>query len=129
MCLEKASEKKIAEKNIFCWKKLRHNGESLIQDYKYVVNVIQPKVNIIVKYGSREIEQGYHSWVDQKQKDFYEAKTLQNLHHLFVIPKGTVYYEGLENGRRPGYTSETIVYLGHIWNPLTWLRKLKYSNI
>ena len=128
MCLERASEKKVAEENIFCWKKLDFRGRSIVQEYQYQPGVVQPQVNINVKHSSREIEQGYHSWVDQERTDRYGEKHTEKVNHLFVIPKGTAYYEGLENGYRLGYTSETIVYLGHVWNPLTWLRKLKYEN-
>jgi hypothetical protein len=130
MCLERVSEKKVAEKNIFCWKKLTIGGKSLVHDYQYVPGVVQPQVHIHVKerWDSREIDPGYHSWVDQERTDRYGEKHTEKVNHLFVIPKGTVYYEGLENGFRLGYASETIVYVGHTWNPLTWLRKLKYEN-
>lgn len=128
MCLERASEKKVAGENIFCWKRLQgFNGKSLIQDYKYKTGVIQPQVNIKVSR-SEIIEQGYHSWVEQEPKDRYGSPYRDKVSHLFVIPKGTVYYEGLENGGAVGYASESIVYLGHVYNPLTWLRKLKYEN-
>lgn len=128
MCLERPSEKKVAEKNIFCWKQLQgFNGKSLIQEYIYRPGAVQPKVNIRI-YRNQLIEEGYHSWVDQEPKDRYGNSYRHKVFHLFVIPKGTVYYEGLENGGATGYASETIVYLGHVYNPLTWLRKLKYEN-
>ena len=129
MCLERPSEKKVAEKDIFCWKQLKgFNGKSLIQEYKYVQGVIQPRVEIIVHRNSNTVEEGYHSWVEQEPKDQLGRSYRKKLKHLFVIPKGTTYYEGLENGGPAGYVSETIVYLGHVYNPLTWLRMLKYKE-
>ena len=126
MCLERPSEKKVAEKNIICWKRLSLGGKSIIQEYQYRAGKVQPQVDIKV-YRSI-VEAGYHSWVDQQRIDSWGQSHGEKAKHLFVIPKGTVYYEGLENGGPLGYTSETIVYLGHVNNPLTWLRKLKYEN-
>lgn len=128
MCLERVSEKKVAEENIFCWKMLGTKGRSLIWEYKYEPGVIQPRVEIEKKLYDGGIEEGYHSWVDQEPKDRFGCSRRRKVYHLFVIPKGTVYYEGLENGGAVGYASESIVYLGHVYNPLTWLRKLKYGN-
>lgn len=125
MCLTRPSEKKIANSNIFCWKRLDIRGKSTIQDYQYKIGVTQPLVELTLRHG--EIEQGYHSWVDQERTDRHGYPGTK-VYHLFVIPKGTTYYEGLENGEAKGYTSETIVYLGHNKNPFTWLRKLKYTN-
>jgi len=130
MCLERPSTKKVAEENIFCWKQLQgFNGKSLLQEYKYKPGVVQPQVQIEI-WGEAGgiIEAGYHSWVDQEPKNRYGNPYRDKVQYLFVIPKGTVYYEGLENGGATGYASETIVYLGHVWNPLTWLRKSKYEN-
>ena len=128
MCLERVSEKKVAEKNIFCWKRLGNFGKSLIQGYKYKTGVLQPQVEIKVREMYMTIEEGYHSWVEQEPKDRFGRPYREKVSHLFVIPKETVYYEGLENGGAVGYASESIVYLGHVYNPLTWLRKLMYEN-
>ena len=130
MCLERVSEKKVAEENIFCWKMLQgFSGKSYIQDYKYKTGVVQPRVEIRKTRHDGVIEQGYHSWVHQEPTDRFGRSDRKKVSHLFVIPKGTVYYEGLENGGALGYASESIVYLGHIFNPLTWIRKLKYLNM
>lgn len=125
MCLVKISEKKVAEDNILCWKRLYKGSMSIIRDHQYKTGVVQPTVELKVYRG--EIEEGYHSWVDQARTDRYGYSGTK-VYHLFVIPKGTTYYEGLENGGAKGYVSETIVYLGHKKNPLTWLRKLKYTS-
>lgn len=128
MCLEGISEKKVAEENIFCWKRLkRSSGKSYLRNYVYKPGILQPRVIIQPLYGRYSrggtIEAGYHSWVELQPKSRsgypYSFKAL----YLFVIPKGTVYYEGSENGDAKGYASESIVYLGHIYNPLTWIRK------
>jgi hypothetical protein len=125
MCLTRPSEKKIASTNILCWKTLNRWGKSAIRDYEYEIGVTQPLVELTLRHG--EVEQGYHSWVDQARTDRYGYSGTK-VYHLFVIPKGTTYYEGLENGGAKGYVSETIVYLGHNKNPFTWLRKLKYTS-
>ena len=127
MCLTRPSEKKIANTNIFCWKRLDNRGRSIIQEHQYKIGVTQPLVELTLRHG--EVEQGYHSWVNEpvRSKWAYE-KT-----YLCVIPKGTIYYTGLENDNEEGYVSETLVVLGPTQYGFfgkigTELRRQKYTN-
>ena len=111
MCLTRISEPKVAEENIFCYKTLHEGRRSIHTDYTYKLGKVQPLVKISeslsTRYsgGSKKIEAGYHSWVNEpvRSKWAYE-KT-----YLCVIPKGTIYYTGLENDNEEGYVSETLV--------------------
>lgn len=122
MCLTNITTKKpfVAQQNIFCWKQL-HKKISLHQYYKYEIGVLQQDVLLIIH--NNTIRQGYHSW-----KNMYNTYTKRINKHLFLIPKGTEYFEGLENEESPGYVSSNIIYLGHWLSPMTWLRAYKYKN-
>ena len=126
MCLNKltTTEPLTAQKNIFCWKKLNKNKQSYVQDYyKYEIGSLQEKtVSLkISPYG--EIEQGYHSWIKK-----YSISNHRRANYLFVIPKGTQYFEGFENSEKPGYVSSNIICLGHWLSPMTWIRAFKYQS-
>lgn len=130
MCLTRISEQKIAENNIFCWKTLTDGNISIYNSYQYRLGVVQPSIKIkptITIIGDQIIEEGYHSWVNRP----FRSKLSNNSVYLCVIPKGTIYYQGMENSNAPGYTSETLVVLGPVeYNFFgqigTWLRKQKY---
>lgn len=135
MCLTRISEPKVAEENIFCYKTLHEGRRSIHNYYTYKLGKVQPLVKISeslsTRYGdsSKRIEAGYHSWVNEpvRPKKSYE-KT-----YLCVIPKGTIYYTGLENDNEEGYVSETLVVLGPTQYGFfgkigTELRRQKYIN-
>jgi hypothetical protein len=134
MCLTKISEPKIATENIFCWKTLYEGKTSTHKLYKYKLGLVQPLVKIEPKkkeYHSYQniIEEGYHSWINKPYIGKYSLEEI----YLCVIPKRTIYYEGLENDSDPGYVSETIVVLGpvqcYFFDQIgTWIRKQKYIN-
>jgi len=113
MCLnvKKNAQSKIAETNIVCYKSLEKN-RSLLRNFKYSRFFVNKKVLIymtpgLVRYSSNEINQGYHS------RNSINRKTKS---HLFIIPKGTEYFEGTENSENidfiDGYVSSTIIYIG-----------------
>lgn len=85
------------------------------QGYTYKIGQPQEKT-IELKPGCCEIEEGYHSW---KKKEPYG-------NYLFMIPKDTKYYDGLENGGSAGYVSDNIICLGHYLSLKTWVRALKF---
>lgn len=126
MCLNKltTTEPLTAQKNIFCWKRLSENRHSYVQDYyKYKIGSLQEKTESLKeRYG--DVDRGYHSWMKKSYK--YDSKRRAN--YLFVIPKGTLYFEGLENNTKPGYVSSNIICLGHYLSPMTWLRAFKYQS-
>lgn len=102
-------EKKIAEHDIICFKYLRRNNTSIHYDYHYVEGRLNPHVPITLLYSNWDnsvtIEQGYHS---------YKSTKPNYADSLCIIPKGTVYYEGFDNGDggTSVYVSETIVFIG-----------------
>jgi len=130
MCLTKISEQQVTTENIFCYKPLYKNRRAVIQNFKYTLG----KVNKLVKITPMRnywdpneiIEEGYHSWINKPRIHAHLSEEV----YLCVIPKGTIYYKGLENDTSDGYVSETIVVLGrvnNIWNKFfTNLRKSKY---
>jgi hypothetical protein len=133
MCLDNLTTTKplTAQKNIFCWKKLRPNRKAWHQDhYTYDIDSHQMEtVHLEIvnhSYSGNEIKKGYHSWKDRNKWDKADKDRIAN--YLFVIPKGEKYFEGLENGCKPGYASSNIICLGHWLSPMTWIRAFKYQS-
>jgi len=124
MCLhlETSSKSKKADKPIVVYKLLTYKrGKALswVHEYYYKPNTLQPKVKIN-KY-SNYVEDGYHS-----RKNFFG----QINNAVFVIPKGAEYYEGKENWSTiDNYVSDTIIYVGYVLNPLTWVKLIYYKWI
>lgn len=113
MCLnlKEDAEVKIAEENIACYKSLYNGGRSVHTNFHYInyrVNrdvVLSPRRP---RFGrTRELDEGYHS----RKNNNRDSKK-----HLFVIPKGAQYFEGMENRENlaylDGYVSSTIIYIG-----------------
>lgn len=85
------------------------NPKSHIQNFTYRKGVSQPNVPLkIIKYTTDEwyVEAGYHSYVNQEN----------GCNAKFIIPKGTKYTFGHNNGNAymPTYVSETIIYVGKL---------------
>lgn len=127
MCLIVLTRKNSFEttkRPIICYKKLSGNN-SIYTNYVYLKNVENPIVKLEKKelYYSRSkvcIEEGYHSWV-------YPISMEHAATDVFIIPKNTEYICGTVNGESKGYVSENIIYVGKIWNPVTWVNVLKYK--
>jgi len=122
------SERKVAQENILCYKFGDRNFfgtklEMINRNYVYEKRKEQDQVTIIVRKGLDyrsyvsgyipkilEItEEGYHSYIS--------TRDIRNQHlpvELFIIPKGTIYYEGGVNNEyvTNGYVSENIVWIG-----------------
>jgi hypothetical protein len=123
MCLHLLNDEvKKTEKPIVVYKKLNYkNGLAKSYHYRfnYVSGILQPKVKLRPVYGDSSIEDGYHS----------RKKNIDS-NAVFVIPKGVDYYEGFENySTIRNYVSETIIYVGHKLNPLTWFKVIYYKHI
>ena len=122
MCLSKLTtqEPLTAHQNIFCWKSLDKDRISQHRDYVYCLGLLQPEtVDIKVRkhWSGNIIQEGYHSWVKRNKSN-----------HLFVIPKGEKYYEGIQHDDNLGYASSNIICLGHVYSPITWFRAFKYQS-
>jgi hypothetical protein len=110
---------RIAMKNMLVYKELSCSNRPLHYPLKpyttdlrelYLIDILNSKVDLKVKtrWGypfsdECRIEEGYHSWA----KWSWGRRP-----HLFIIPKGTLYYKGRENRKRRGYVSETIIFAG-----------------
>lgn len=128
MCLEIKNENfkiKIAKKPIICFKlgRVKKNRfHSPFYSKTYYKNMINFEVKLgIINLPNLKliiINEGYHSYVH-----FFS-----NGNQLFLIPKGTKYVRGgiNDHDRNNGYVSENIIWLGSKWNPLNWLKILKY---
>jgi hypothetical protein len=106
------TEAKVAKKNIICYKQLFRTDISLHMDFKYEKGKLNKPVNISINE-CNEIEEGYHSFVERK--DMFSDP----VNRIFVIPKGSIYYEGFDNGYPEHvYVSETIVFIDELtyWN-------------
>lgn len=117
----------ITTKDIIVYKKLCSDNTPL--SYSHLFNkYIRLKHNKKVTLGIYNdcIEEGYHSWKNIINKQLYTTFP-RFANSLFIIPKNTLYFEGLENRVNPGYVSETIIYLGRIWNPITYILLLCYK--
>lgn len=122
MCLTTSDpEIKVAQEDILVYKELYYQRSgffsflfrtkkgwaSLQTHHEYVKGELQPPTElrpIKDRYGDSDyrVYQGYHS----------EALRVTGTNALFVIPKGTKYIEGFNNGARsrPNYVSETIIF-------------------
>jgi len=124
MCLTLKSDANIkkTDKPIVVYKYLKYlngMGFSLVERYYYQPNILQPKVKMYRKHNL--VYDGYHS--RKKLSDEFNNA-------VFVIPKGAEYYEGGENGSNVvNYVSNTIIYVGHAMNPLTWFKLIYYKWI
>lgn len=112
MCLHIKGIKKIAEKNLVVNKKLR-DCWACIYTYKYSINEKNPTVEIVKKWG--EVAEGYHSW-----NSFFKGNS------IFIIPKGSSYYEGKQFDGCLGKVSSDIVYIGSKFSLLTYWRLYKW---
>jgi hypothetical protein len=97
---------KIAKTDIKCWKYLfpyyagRKYESACVWNFSYTPNVLMQHIDI-KKEGSL-INEGYHSYKSKETSD--NAKNPQHETYLFIIPKGTRYYEN-----NTEYVSETIM--------------------
>jgi hypothetical protein len=130
MCLEHLTteEPLVAQQNIFCWKYLDDGRRSHHQDhYAYELGVPQEETKLEVisyRHKGRTVHRGFHSW----KKRIVKGLKANNANHLFVIPKGTEYYEGTQHDDNLGYASTNIICLGHVYSPMTWFRAFKYQS-
>lgn len=132
MCLtvnKKLDSPLIADKQIIVFK----NGDfkipffpfqSFFLEYSYRRFKIQKKVDLWKerKYYTNEtyiVDRGYHS--------FNRPIMHNNLDlSVFVIPENSKYYEGYDNDDEniKARVSESIVWVGNILNPITWITLL-----
>ncbi len=135
MCLTIKSDAKIceAEKNIICFKRgmIKWGGFNPFYQYsfEYFQSKQTKKVELTLRSrwdgaSSAEIDEGYHSYPE------ISNWKVGKCNGVFIIPKGTKYYKGLDNDSEiTAYVSESLIYVGSIKNPLTWLKIIfKYSQ-
>lgn len=118
-----SKEKQTATKNILVWKSLTFFGsKSLFMDYKYNLFKTNPEIVLDINPWKNQIYQGYHSY-----KRAFRGEGWMPL-DCFIIPKGSNYYEGEVNfSGREGYASSNIIYIGHLFNPITWFAIIYYK--
>jgi hypothetical protein len=135
MCLYVKTKKvifKTSNKNIICFKNGKKVNGNLKPKYqyrfRYKKNKLTERVDIEFyfknrydKYITYQINEGYHS-----NKHFFSKTYYDSTNHVFIIPKNTKYVEGLANDKEDekGYVSETLIWIGHKWSPITWLKIL-----
>jgi len=139
MCLFVKTKKvifKTSNKNIICFKRgYVYKGElspKYFNYFNYIKNKTTEKIDIekyhILDYEHYlyepeffSIQRGYHS-----NKHFFSKTNSDSTNHVFIIPKNTKYVEGLANDKEneKGYVSETLIWIGHKWSSITWLKIL-----
>jgi hypothetical protein len=131
MCLTSPTELLVstAEKNIICFK----NGyvyrfkfhPSHYSSFKYIKGKSTKQVELKIlsdRFNKFAVEEGYHSSTKANNED-------DSYDHVFLIPKGTKYIKGFNNySSENNYVSETLVWMGYKFNPITWLRVWLYKN-
>lgn len=132
MCLTltKKSECKIAEKPIIVFKNGCDFGDrfsSLFYLFQYKQNVVTPIVNLKKSSSYNEIHEGYHSFVNILSSIFTSEES-----HLFIIPKGVLYIEGVfispsSSIEFRSIVSSQIIWIGSIWNPFNWIKCFRYK--
>lgn len=105
MCLvleNKSQEPTEAKKSIICFKVL--NGKRSDRGYVYQKFLKQPKVEFGFD-SEGNVTRGYHSRT---------SHSIERKSHLFVIPKGSLYYTGGENTTvyDENYCSNQIIFIG-----------------
>lgn len=116
------SQFKKLSKSKIVFKTIKGKGESLYYSFKYkplIKNSVDLYDIISDSYiGNEEIclDYGFHSRPNLLGICFNNS--------IFIIPKGSNYIEGSENSVRKGIVSDNIIYIGHIFNPITYFRLL-----
>lgn len=87
--------KKIAKRDIICYKVLDENWHSLYRNFLYEINklYIHPYAlrEEVGRRGDKVIKQGYHSYSNKKAADFDYAKWYRIVVKC-IIPEGAEYY-------------------------------------
>ncbi len=121
MCLyvKKGAALKTAERDIVVYKTTRDycENDSFISNYQYFT-YHKDKTEILNNslrldpYSPKhyEINIGFHTFVSL----LYTCFIAFGQAGIFIIPKGSQYYEGLNNGNSKGITSNQIVYKGKL---------------
>ena len=127
MCFDttKSQKPKIATEDIICYKRgMKLKGDrfepSCQRRYIYEKDVIQTKIILRKKdyYGNWEINEGYHSFIKRP-----ERTGAGKMQALFIIPKGTRYYENKTANVR---VSETIIFKEILKAPPRDYRRYSY---
>lgn len=126
MCLNIRQKEKvqIAEKNIPCYKHLNSRNRTVAQYHHYTRFKRNPKVYFgIQNNAARRVNEGYHS------RMLVNSETKS---HLFIIPKGSEFYEGRENSSSlelglDGYVSNRIIFIGKNNWFNRWIGKTFYN--
>jgi hypothetical protein len=144
MCLKTMGEfiKQTADRPIICYKSgnLTSEGKfrpTFYDEFRYSLNEETEYVEIKPKYHEikpiyyhngfydesklkiERIEEGYHS--------YKKSNIIAN--NVFIIPKGATYYSGSVNeyDKNDGYVSSSLIWIGHAFSIMTWIRYFKYK--
>ena len=101
MCLNKThGEPRIAQDDIEVWKVLTDKGLSPYYDYQYHHGINKPAEQKEIPIEQRLINGGYlHAYRNKVKADKFLLDCMGTpwyIIHRMIIPKGTVYYEGID---------------------------------
>lgn len=128
---------KIAQEDIICYKWLRtpSSGELISPYYRYIYNIgeKQPIKKLVLEIYKPEIyKQGKEGTLVYCIEEGYHTRNVpRSLNHICIIPKGTAYIDGLENGIEGEYNrvSETLIVTGEVFSDKEITNQLKGLTI
>ena len=124
MCMniisETKPEAKVAEQDIVCYKELNEcwggSGKlrSEFMGFEYTkgkLNELDGEIGIEKGYmfwitNEWKLNEGFHSWVDKPK---YNSNGFKRRIFKCIIPKGALYYEGIQHDDTSGYVSDKII--------------------
>lgn len=101
MCLIKThDEPKIAQDDIEVWKVLTNKGLSPYYEYQYHHGMNKPDSQKMIPVEQQYVDDGYlHAYRNKVKADKFLLDCMGTpwyIIHRMIIPKGTVYYEGID---------------------------------
>lgn len=123
MCMLKLSSKLYAKEDIVCYKILRqmHIGDmttlkSLLNDYRWVIGKRERASRSKARYDNKIYDGYFHSYREIPKKlphisPFLDAMSVISIPVIYkcIIPKGSLYYEGIHSDALDGYCSKSLV--------------------
>jgi hypothetical protein len=113
MCLTtNTTRPSVAQEDIYCFKVLTTKRRSLFYTFVYILGKITPYTTLQWSGGyanEYSIWEGYHSY--KNYKSAYDEWVPGRRIYLCKIPKGVLYFEGLQTATKKGYASSNIIVL------------------
>ncbi len=132
MCLEvKTRMVSRAGRAILCYKVGFLTGNlfspASVRTYDYKLGELQEETIQVKADHNYQVHKAYHSYMNIHKAMYNLNSDHRRTVQVFIIPKGSTYFEGTVNGEEAGYASSQIVWIGSPYNPVTWLNVIKWK--